>query len=190
MTATVVILNGVGSVGKSSICRALQKITRDPFFHVQMDDFWAMMPDRFFGHVDGATFVSEDQDGHPTVEIQTGPVAETLLSGMRASVAAMAAEGCNLLVDEVLFGNVATEHGNPVQEYRDRLKRFQTYWVGVHAPLDIIEDRERSRGDRQIGLARWQYGRIHRAMAYDFEVDVGNMRAEETALKIKGRFDL
>jgi chloramphenicol 3-O-phosphotransferase len=35
-TARIVVLNGVGSAGKSSIAKALQAITRDVFLHVQM----------------------------------------------------------------------------------------------------------------------------------------------------------
>ncbi|MGH6929884.1 MAG: phosphotransferase-like protein, partial [Dongiaceae bacterium] len=35
-TARIVLLNGAGSVGKSSIARALQTIATEPFLHVQM----------------------------------------------------------------------------------------------------------------------------------------------------------
>jgi chloramphenicol 3-O phosphotransferase len=42
--ARVILLNGVGSAGKSSIARALQDITREPFLHVEMDAFLDMLP--------------------------------------------------------------------------------------------------------------------------------------------------
>lgn len=35
----IIILNGAGSAGKSSIAKALQAITNEPFLHVAMDDF-------------------------------------------------------------------------------------------------------------------------------------------------------
>ncbi|MDE1996547.1 MAG: chloramphenicol phosphotransferase, partial [Rhizobiaceae bacterium] len=35
--AKILLLNGVGSAGKSSIARALQAIAAEPFLHVQMD---------------------------------------------------------------------------------------------------------------------------------------------------------
>ncbi|MES0110599.1 hypothetical protein NKK46_13045 [Mesorhizobium sp. M0013] len=44
MTAKIVLLNGVGSAGKSSIARALQTIATEPFLHVQMDAFIDMLP--------------------------------------------------------------------------------------------------------------------------------------------------
>src|SRR5262245_4315199 len=40
----IIVLNGIGSVGKSSIARALQAMTVEPFLHVQLDMFIAMLP--------------------------------------------------------------------------------------------------------------------------------------------------
>ena len=42
--ARVVLLNGAGSAGKSSIARALQAIAGRPLLHVQMDAFFDMLP--------------------------------------------------------------------------------------------------------------------------------------------------
>ncbi|WP_258588919.1 phosphotransferase-like protein [Mesorhizobium sp. AR02] len=53
MTARIIVLNGVGSAGKSSVARALQAITAAPFLHVQMDSFLAMLPDALQDHADG-----------------------------------------------------------------------------------------------------------------------------------------
>lgn len=44
-SAQIILLNGAGSSGKSSIARQFQKIAGKPFLHVQMDDFCAMLPD-------------------------------------------------------------------------------------------------------------------------------------------------
>ena len=55
-TARIVLLNGVGSAGKSSIAKALQAITRDVFLHVQMEAFFDMLPQASVGHRDGVTF--------------------------------------------------------------------------------------------------------------------------------------
>ncbi|MFZ3005690.1 MAG: hypothetical protein WA047_05905, partial [Phenylobacterium sp.] len=38
---------------------------------------------------------------------------------------------------------------------------FETRFVGLLAPLEVLEAREVARGDRQIGLARWQFDRVH-----------------------------
>ena len=48
--ARIILLNGVGSSGKSSIARALQEITAAPFLHVQMDVFVQMLPEALQDH--------------------------------------------------------------------------------------------------------------------------------------------
>jgi chloramphenicol 3-O phosphotransferase len=181
--ARIVILNGVGSSGKTSIGRALQTITDDPFLHVQMDTFLEMLPERYRDHPDGLTFTTIHEDGKLSVVIKTGPLADRAFRGMRHAVAAMAAQGNNLIVDEVLLGRKQAE-------YAALLSGFEVFLVGVFAPLAVIEARERERADRLIGLARWQYGRVHQHITYDLEVDTSISSPMECAELIKRTFQL
>ena len=181
--ATVILLNGVGSAGKSSIAKALQTITAEPFLHVAMDAFLDMMPTRYWDHPDGVTFETVQQDGNPSAVIRSGPMAERILRGMRRSVAAMAREGNNLIVDDVMLENEMTE-------YAALLAGFAFHTVGVFAPLDVLEARERERGDRMIGLARWQYDRVHQGKRYDLELDTSGATPMECAAIIKQEFGL
>lgn len=187
---TVVLLNGVGSAGKSTIAKAFQKIAAEPFLHVAMDGFLAMLPEAYQDHPEGLAFERLSGEGRPKVAVTTGAVAERALRGMRRAVAALAAEGNSLIVDDVIFGDVATAHGNPVAEYRALLAPYRLCLVGVFAPLDVLEAREMRRGDRHIGLARWQYDRVHRGMVYDLEVDSGRASPEACARAITGHFGL
>jgi len=186
--ATVLLLNGVGSVGKGSVARALQAITAAPFLHVEMDAFLAMLPERYLNHPEGLSFETLEEGGRPSVAVRSGPLAERALKGMRHAVAALAAAGNNLIVDEVLFGDVETEYGNAVAEYRALLAPYRLVMVGVFAPLDVIEEREARRGDRAAGLARWQFDRVHRGMVYDLEIDTAVTPPEACAEAIKQRF--
>ncbi len=186
----IVLLNGVGSSGKSSIAKELQKMAVEPFLHVEMDAFLSMLPEAYHDHPDGLSFETTIVDEKPSVFAKTGPAAERVLSGMRHAIAEMAAAGNNLIVDEVIFGNTTTEYGNAVSEYRTLLSPFRVFWVGVFAPLEILEERERQRRDRLIGLARWQYERVHQGMTYDLEISTGRASARECAQIIKERFDL
>ena len=99
----IVILNGVGSAGKGSIAKALQQIASRPFLHVEMDAFLAMLPESYFSHPDGLIFETTKRDGKPSIDIKTGAVAARLLHGMRRAVAALAAEGNDLIVDDVML---------------------------------------------------------------------------------------
>jgi chloramphenicol 3-O phosphotransferase len=179
----VILLNGVGSVGKSSIAKALQSITTAPFLHVEMDVFLNMMPERFWDHPEGLTFETVQQDGKPSVIIRSGPVAERTFRGMRHAIAAMARQGNNLIVDDVVLENEMVEYGSLLAD-------FTLHVVGVFAPLDVLEARERARGDRLVGLARGQYDRVHQGKSYDLELDTSNSTAMECAELIKQKFGL
>ena len=77
-----------------------------------------------------------------------------------------------------------------MSEYAALLSGFTFYMVGVFAPLDVLEARERQRGDRLIGLARWQYDRVHHGKRYDLELDTSSATAPECANLIKQKFGL
>ena len=181
--ARIVLLNGVGSAGKSSIAKALQTMTSEPFLHVQMDAFLDMLPEGYQDHPDAFTYETVHENGKPLVVIGAGPVGERLMRGMRHAIAALAGQGNNLIVDEVLTGGTSAE-------YADLLSPFQVFLVGVFAPLDVLEARERQRGDRLIGLARWQYDRVHKDMTYDLEIDTSTASPMECARLIRDRFRL
>ncbi|MER8825937.1 chloramphenicol phosphotransferase [Mesorhizobium sp. M0938] len=183
MTAKIVLLNGVGSAGKSSIAKALQTMTTEPFLHVQMDAFVEMLPEALQNHADGFSYETVEEDGKPQVVIKTGPVGEQTLRGMRHAIAAMAAQGNNLIVDDVLCNG-------KMPEYLELLSKFALHLVGVFAPLDVLEAREIQRADRLPGLARWQYDRVHKNIGYDLEIDTSMLTPLECARRIKATFQL
>jgi chloramphenicol 3-O phosphotransferase len=182
-TARVVLLNGAGSVGKSSIARALQTMTSEPFLHVQLDAFLDMLPAVYQDHPDAFSYESAIEDGKPIVVIKGGPVGDRVIRGMRHAIAAMASQGNNLIVDDVMLDNARAG-------YASLLSAFPVYTVGLFAPLDVLEARERARGDRLIGLARWQYDRVHSGMSYDLEIDTSTTAPEDGARMVKERFRL
>ncbi|MEP6565747.1 MAG: chloramphenicol phosphotransferase [Mesorhizobium sp.] len=183
MTAKIILLNGAGSAGKSSIARALQTLTAEPFLHVQMDAFIDMLPEALQDHADGFTYETVQQDGKPQVVIRSGAVGRRTLQGMRHAIAAMAGQGNNLIVDEVLC-----DGGMP--DYQRLLVDFDLHVVGVFAPLDVLEARELQRADRLPGLARWQYERVHKGNRYDLEIDSSSATPLECARRIQEKFQL
>jgi chloramphenicol 3-O phosphotransferase len=183
MVARIVILNGVGSSGKTSIAKALQTLTRDPYLHVQMDAFLEMLPEAYLDHDDGLRFVTTHDHEKPVIVIENGPVARRAFRGMRHAVAAMASQGNNLIIDDVMLGDERAEY--------DRiLAAYEVFHVGLFVPLDVLEARESHRGDRLIGLARWQYERVHQGKVHDLELDTTSGAPLDCAAVIKARFDL
>ncbi|HEY1426535.1 MAG TPA: AAA family ATPase [Caulobacteraceae bacterium] len=178
----VVQLNGVSSVGKGSVAKALQRIAARPMLHVEMDAFLEMMPPGSFGDPQGYVFETRQEAGKPVTAITSGPILQTAMRAMRAAVAAMADAGADLVVDEVIW------EAADLDDYRRRLAGHDFHVVGLRAPLEVIERREQARGDRTLGLARWQYDKVHAGMAYDLELDTSDATPEALAGQIKAAF--
>jgi chloramphenicol 3-O phosphotransferase len=184
ITVQIVLLNGVGSSGKSSIAKALQSLTREPFLHLGLDTFIAMMPPRAFMGADGLTFDMVQENGRSIVAaIRSGALFESVMQGMLHAIAAIAAQGNNVIVDDVMLVDRTAE-------YMRLLSPFRLLRVSVFAPLEILEQRELARGDRAIGLARWQFDRVHHAIRYDLEVDTAKHSPKECAEQIVAKFGL
>ncbi|CDX34394.1 Chloramphenicol phosphotransferase family protein [Mesorhizobium sp. ORS 3359] len=183
MTAKIILLNGVGSAGKSSVARALQEMTAAPFLHVEMDAFLSMLPEALQENMPGFAYKTGWENGKPSVCIEAGPVGRRAMQGMRHAIAAMAGQGNNLIVDDVMLdGEMA--------QYQALLSDFELFRVGVFAPLDVLEARENARADRLPGLARWQFERVHKGAAYDLQVDTSRLTPFECARLIQQRFRL
>lgn len=136
--------------------------------------------DSFSTHADQGLKFTKDTtpEGEPIIRVSTGPVFKRLMLGMYDAIAALAAHGNNLIVDEVMFRSDA------FSMYKKLLESYNIYFIGVHAPLDVVVKREIERGDREIGLARWLYDKVHKGKTYDFEVDTSLVAPEECAAQI------
>ncbi|MCY1126962.1 hypothetical protein OU426_08855 [Frigidibacter sp. RF13] len=177
MAARVILLNGPGSVGKSSVARALQACASGPLLHVSMDSFCEMLPDRAWDDADFFRFESRGSPAEPATEVLTGPKGAALLAAMRATVADLARRGLDVVVDDVWLD------GEPA-EYAALLAGHSVWRIGLTAPLDIVEAREMSRSDRMHGLSRAQFERVHGGVRYDLMIDVSLRSAQEAAQQI------
>ena len=170
------MLNGTSSAGKSTVASALQAELADCgecWIVIGLDDFLGRLPwawvtyDHHVGeHADeGIEFAMVDGE----VECHVGPVGERLLVAYRCAVAAVARAGINVIVDEVLLSE------NAWKSWQEQLVGLDVLWVAVTSDLDVVEQRERDRSDRMIGLARSQHGVVHRHAVYDVRVDTAVM---------------
>lgn len=182
--AKVIILNGTTSAGKSSIAKAVQRLANRPVLRVSMDDFLEMMPPRYANHPDAFEFKTLEGTEGPEVEITAGPYGMALLEGMRASVAALADSGLDVLVDDV------TLDAGALDDYRRKLAGHAAHFVAVTCSLETAEAREVARGDRDIGQARWQYGRVHEGKSYDLEINTDEAGPEDCARRLIETYQL
>ena len=198
----VVLLNGTSSAGKSSIAKALQEIMETPYLHMGIDHFLSSVPptaslvtdvdgqvttDFFQVVYEGRTTASiaavqrgeaEYPDG-VLAEVRIGPGGRKLLAGMYRSIAALAAAGIDVIVDDVLHDRRVLLAA--VEALRDAPVLF----VGLRLPRELAERRERERGDRGPGGAVAFYDLVHAHGVYDLELDTATASPMECALRIK-----
>jgi chloramphenicol 3-O phosphotransferase len=151
MKAAAIVLHGPTSAGKSSLAKALQDSASVPAFHVALDAFVTMSRRR-----DMRTPQEQRQAYHLHCE------------DLRSTLARLADTHFEIIVDLVLRDET---------ELRDTLRVLQSrpmYLVGVRAPLEVLEERERGREDRGAGMAREQSA--HRAFARDYDLVIDTSR--------------
>lgn len=180
--ARVIILNGVSSVGKTTLAKAIQRAAATDFLHVSMDAFIAMVPDNREADPDWFPVEQAQTPGGPLTRISSGPRGMALLEGMRTTIAQLANSGFDVIVDEVCKADI-------VADFRAQLADHALHLVKVTADLSIMEQRERERGDRLIGLAREQAMHLHEGIAYDQEIDTGAHSPEDCARQILDALD-
>ncbi len=169
----MIILNGASSSGKTTILAKLQEIMPEPYLNAGIDKFIWMLPKRYLDRP-----LWDDVLG---LADRAGHTGHRLFSGMHRAVAALSECGNNVIVDHVLVER---------SWLCDCARKFSTlpaYLVGIRCPLEILEQRERSRKDRTLGQARLQYELVHASDIYDLEVDTSLLSPDECAEKIMAR---
>jgi chloramphenicol 3-O phosphotransferase len=196
-TGAIILINGSSSAGKTTIARALRRALDQPYLRIDDDNFRGMLPERYFIGPDHtwiaidppvgdikrqAYYIRTTRVGDETrMDIQSGPVGEAFRRGQRAAIAAFAEAGNNVIYVDVLFDR------SDIAEYVELWREFTVWMVGVHCPLAEIERRERARGDRLVGHARWHFDLVHAHAVYDVEVDSSLNDSEECARLIVAR---
>lgn len=159
----IIFLHGASSAGKSTLARGIQARIEEPFWDISIDHL------RDAGVLPSARFNSGEFDW----KVARRP----FFDGFHHSLAAYAAAGNNLIVTHVL------DTEGWLADLVRLLAPFDVFAVGVHAPLALLIERERLRGDRQIGSAEQDFHAIHRGMRYDFEVHT-DQDTEENVLRV------
>jgi chloramphenicol 3-O phosphotransferase len=159
---TVIFLNGCTSAGKSSLAAALQDRLPGLWLRTGIDHAIAMAPSALHHAPEGFVF-STGSDG--LLRLDFGPSGRALLRAHQRAAAALLGPDTNLVLDEVLVEPWM------LQGWLGSLVGHDVWMIAVHCDLDELERREIARGDRRLGQARGQSGRIHAGVSYDIEVD-------------------
>ncbi|MGV1037747.1 MAG: chloramphenicol phosphotransferase CPT family protein [Candidatus Nanopelagicales bacterium] len=177
----VILINGPSSAGKSTLARDLQTAVAHPYLVTGFDDCIFMSAPRYYLGADTGSQSTADEftsqgvqmrrtsgvDEPPSVVADFGPVFRRILDAMAPAVRTLVDCGNDVIFDQVLHD----------QAHYDSLRKafagLDVFTVGVVCPLEVLEDRERSRGDRVLGRARGLADVVHSFVDYDAIVDTG-----------------
>ena len=188
----IFLVNGPSSAGKTTLCRALQAAISEPYLVVSFDDFIFMSAPRYYRGADtvrqserdaftalGAEMVTTSLPGAPpTVTAKFGPIFRRLLDSMAPAVRTLVDGGNPVIFDHVLHDRAMHE------SCRTAFAGLDVFAVGVTCPVDILEARERARGDRVLGRARGLAEVVHGFMDYDVKVDTGALSPQACVASI------
>jgi chloramphenicol 3-O phosphotransferase len=169
----IIFINGTSSSGKTTILRALQNLMDEPYLEAGIDKFIWMLPERYLNRP-----LWDDVLG---LADKAGEMGQGLVHGMHQAIAALSLAGINVLADHVLIEQ------NWVDECAELFAELPAYLIGVQCPLNVLEERERSRKNRTLGQAKLQFPVIHKYSIYDLEVDSSLLTPEECAQAINAR---
>ncbi|KIC40796.1 chloramphenicol phosphotransferase [Ruegeria sp. ANG-R] len=146
----IIFLHGASSSGKTTLARALQLKAEVPFWHISIDHL------RDSGVLPMQRFQRGDFDW-------SAERARTF-EGFHASLAAYANAGNNLIIEHIL------DTPGWIEALKQGLTDHDVLFVGVHCPIELLNQRETARGDRKPGSAARDQQTIHRGRVYDLQV--------------------
>lgn len=165
--STIILINGTSSSGKTSLLKALQKKLQEPYLDMGIDKFIWMLPSRYLDRPLWDEVLGK--------ALHAGPVGLTLFSGMHHAIAAAASRGNNVIADHAFVEKAW------VDECASLFAGMNAYLIGLHCPLEVLEQREKDRKDRTLGQAGLQFDVVHKYTKYDLELDTSKLATEECA---------
>ncbi len=163
--ATVVVLNGTSSSGKTTIARAVQELAPRVFLNFSIDNIVYTLPRSALDRIEAGADISDLR--YPE-----------LVRAYYACVRQLLDLGHDLIIDN------AITHRDRAELVTAAVTGHRAIMVGLHCPPDVLAERERIRGDRQIGIAVAQSDRIHLWLRYDLEIDTTRVSAHDAAQEI------
>jgi chloramphenicol 3-O phosphotransferase len=163
--ATVVVLNGTSSAGKTTVARAFQQVAPRLFLNFSIDSILSALPASAIDRIKNGAYISDLR------------IAE-LVRGFYACVRELLALGYDLVIDHAVTARYHAELLLAATEGHEVLL------VGLDCPAEVLRQREQERGDRRIGMAGQQRSSIHSWLEYDLFLDTSAIFAERAAAEV------
>jgi chloramphenicol 3-O phosphotransferase len=181
LKGNIIILDGCPSAGKTTTALSLQKILEPPFLYLGIDEMMRTLPDSLIEFVSaknepntevkGIRFVQESNDlGVTSISVKIGYYGDKMIQGYINAVKGFAKAGnnviCDTIITDVKWLNLLKTH----------LKDFRVNFIGLYAPLEVVEKREALRNE-PLGMARGRFYEVYAdTKKYDLVIDRGQLR--------------
>lgn len=149
----ILYINGVSSAGKSSACRYLMSLLRQPAIYLSLDQFHNALCD---------TYATDDWK-----------LYNKECYGLHRTAKVWHSLGLNVVIDNVLETEKLAQDAVTVLP--------DAVFVGFHASLETLLAREKLRQRHHYKLVRYQFERVHQHVAYALEIDTEKSSAEQIA---------
>jgi chloramphenicol 3-O phosphotransferase len=146
-----------------------------PWLLLGVDDLIRAMPNE--GLEDGSLLHIGE-----TGQVDVGPGWRDLETSWYLGLAAIAASGTGVILDEVFLGGKQSQ-----ERLRAALGGLRVLWVGVKCDPNVARAREALRPDRVPGMAESQAALVHEGVVYDMTVDTSHASPESCAAEILSR---
>jgi chloramphenicol 3-O phosphotransferase len=160
--ASAIVLHGATSSGKSSLAKALQANAAIPAFHISLD-----------------AFVTMANRGDMRSEEEREQAYHIHCDNLRSTLARVVNTDFEIILDLVLRDTAEFDACLRILSPRP------TCVVRVWAPISVLEEREKRREDRGIGMARDQFEHPAYKRAYDFDIDTSTCSPVQGAAAIR-----
>ena len=181
----IILLNGCGSSGKTTIAKSIQHLSNEPWLHIGVDNILDLMPSRYTALGDKSknsycNFIPSKNERGKTINIECSEKGIKMFDMLPKFAKQLADLGENVIIDEVMVSK------NQEDIYFETLKPHKICFVGVYCNLEVMQSREILRGDRCIGLSNAQFNIVHKGLEekYNLTVDTTNTPPFELANKI------
>ena len=184
MAGNIIVVNGSSSVGKTTLCRALQRALPDPHLLSGGDIFFLERPAFYLDYVhdDGQStesgLVAHFVNGE-LMAVNVGPLALKWNEEMFHVLGNWADRGNHVIVDTVLHSP------GLAAGMRRGLAGRRVFHIGVFCSKEEAIRRELMRGDRALGAAAYFHSLVHGHYAYDLEINTEELSTKEAVERIK-----
>jgi len=183
----IIFLNGCSSAGKTTLAKEIQNLSEEKCLYVGIDTLFGAMPKKIVGFdqksEEGFRYVIDPKTGNLT-EMKVSPWAGKVFSCLPQVVKLLADNGLNVIFDECNFIK-KNDKEFLIDDYKTFFSHHEFYMVNVRVQdLENLEQREKQRGDRVIGMAGLFYQK-EKNFNYTYDLVVYNDTPESPSLNAK-----